>query len=265
VYYKITLMKTILAVLFFAFLSISANAQNDTTSNWTIVGNQSLKIENGVFVFDKTAAGSDNRAFRKLPTTLSKFAWTLKFECNPTSLNNGVGACMYLALTANESDPQCLPFAQTGEQLAWTKNTVLRLTFDNEYQAGEANCGFNILYRKDKPMDWASRKWAYSAPVNQGIYYIKMERNSQSTLTLNVYNDAAYTHNVSGTPLSISLPAEINDFNYIQVGAYNEGITDRVMSGTISNIQLTTTIGLSPKSTPPKPRRKRKKNSGMQR
>jgi hypothetical protein len=57
-----------------------------------------------------------------------------------------------------------------------------------------------------------------------------------------VYDNAAQTHNVSGTPICVPVPADIDDFNFIQIGAYNEGITDRIMSGTIDNIKLMNTI-----------------------
>jgi hypothetical protein len=205
-----------------------------------------LYIENGAIVFDKTAAGSDNRMYRKLAQPLIGFPWTLTFECAPTSIHNGVGACMYLGLTANKTDGQCLPFAQTNEPLLWSQNTLLRVTFDNEYEAGANNCGFNVLYRKNKAMDWTTRKWAYTAPINNGIYYVKLEKTSANNCILNVYDDAAQTHNVSGTPLNISIPTEIDSFNYLQIGAYNEGITDRKMSATIRNIQLTNVQNLSP-------------------
>jgi hypothetical protein len=148
---------TLFCVLLYATHIASASAQcvfaedfNDSATwhTWTSLGQGSLSLQNNQVQFAQTQAGYDNRLYKALPCTLSGFPWRLTFECNPTDLHNSVGPAFYLALTANANDGQCLPYTQVNTPLAWTNNTVLRVTYDSEYGATN-NCGFNVQAQRN--------------------------------------------------------------------------------------------------------------------
>ncbi len=173
-----------------------------TADTWTDVGTKiHVTVGNERLEYESEKSGADDRCYKDL-TAMSNTNWRLDFTLNNTAKGT-VGGSMAFGM--------------------WSSNTQW-----NTY-AGDAlfvqvfnNPGI-VLYI-ERIDGGATALSATGVNITLGTpYYVTLERNTAILSTLKVYSDPGRTTQITGSPVTLAIPAGVQTLRYIQAANYADG------------------------------------------
>lgn len=233
---KTNLFKTTSLGFLILFLTLQStfaqqNCLTDDFSNaglWTHAGvenNQptnTVSVTTGALRFNNTIGHTEDRVWR----AVNAFdTWRVDFDFNPTAQSNA--AHSIFNYTSSNNDP-------------WYTGVYGNATNHNA-------CAINYISNGGTPvLNMAARVGLNGvANANAGIaanvnatYFIRYERINGVTLRLSVFNNQARTSHVPGSPITMTIPCELNGLQFIQsANGWGSG-THRSLSANIDNLSL---------------------------
>jgi hypothetical protein len=247
---KLTLIAALWAVLLNATAQCSFIENFQSPSNWTTMGDGKVYVNPASqnIVFNDAHSTYDSRVLKALPCgTVSGYPWTLEFKITPTG-TGGAGSSAYIALTANSNDPTAEP-AYGSVFSTWTPNTMLKVEYSSAFGAAPSQSFFVLAWRDQAPIDYNTRIFSQTAPLNGSPYYVRLERRNATDCSISYFSDANFSVPTAGGAVCFTVPSNINNFNYIQVGMSAEGHPSRTMTATIDDITMTPALKTAPPIT----------------
>ena len=199
---------------------------DDYASNtgWTQVGTQ-ITVDSTQFPnmikFNNVSGGggtTEERAYKQLPSTLPAYNWAL--ETNYIFTSSSIPVAYPVALTIDSSNPEVISYG--------TPAPDIRIFHGID---------------TDQLSIQAIGAMSPAIPISPNVqYYLKLERTS-TLLILEVFSDPARTHQVLGSPVTLSFdPTALHNLNFIQHSNSVAAGPARILTGQITN----TTIYVAP-------------------
>ncbi|UTW63495.1 HYR domain-containing protein [bacterium SCSIO 12741] len=224
-----------------------------TATGWMQVGSQ-VQVANGQVEYNSAACGQQRRVYKNIGLSLDhndNFTAEWTFRPNSAGTIGGNPNCdaYTLALTAGTGEPysNCLNVACTGYP-----NSVQDGIFVNfrSFNPADGHLYFRIVAR-DSLAEYNSSHLRYVG-LNKN-YYMRLERAQDTLLELSVYLDSARTTQMTGSPISLVIPASIDGLNTAQFGMVAKGWSARSLTGSVDNICISAAPDLIPPVAKAKP------------
>jgi len=216
------------------------------TIGWTQVGNE-VEIFNGKVNFlngAKDGAGSggegQKRVYKLLPFTLnSSDLFIVEFEFLPTQFgaypNNPFPMVDHnlFGLTESSQEPynDCNDLDCTGFPIGMQNVITVNIVSNNPPNSD----AFFRIYARENGNGYTNSILISNGGLNT-IKYITLEKTSSTNLELSVFSDANKTIHLAGSPISLSIPNNIDNLNYIQHGNSVRGDYRRQLWGEVDNL-----------------------------
>jgi PKD repeat protein len=205
-----------------------------TNTGWTQVGTL-VNIASGVVQYQNSAPdGQQRRIHKPLGFLLNaNDTWQADLDVTPQAVGGSAPSTGHavLALTSTTAEPHsnCPNVACTGYPLS--AQDAVNCNFSS--LASGTNTFFEII-AFDGPTQYVST--AIPANTLNVTYYIRVERTSPTSLTLNVFSDAARTLHIPGSPVSMTIPATITGLGTVQHANIARGFQSRQLTGYLDNL-----------------------------
>lgn len=244
-------MKLLFTILFFGFGAVLGFAQCDlldtfsSSTPWTQVGTN-VTISNGKARFKNGAAnGSQRRIYRSIGTTLNATKiWKVEVDFYPDTLGvypsttDPMTSHLPIALTAGTQDmfSNCPNVACTGYPVSNQDGVAIHYVTSNP---SDGNVYFQIKARDGKREYTSKRITANTLKI---IYYLRLERTSETNMKMSVFTDSVRTKHITGSPMSLTIPKTLTGLNTAQIGGVARGWSPRQLTGWVDNLCLDYTL-----------------------
>lgn len=216
---------------------------------WTNVGTN-VVVNNGQAEFQNDAAnGTQRRIHQSIGTTLnSNDIWSAEVEFHVTSAPTGATGHSPISLTAGTQEPfsDCPDPACTGVPVGTQDGIFVTFVTSSPFASDR---GFVIKARD------GSTSTEYTSPKVDALlfnttHYLTLERLSPTQLVLGVFSDPSRTTHLPGSPVSLTIPANIDGLNTVQVNSAARGNSNRKLNGWVDNICISGDITLPVENKP---------------
>ncbi|MFN0033783.1 MAG: PKD domain-containing protein [Saprospiraceae bacterium] len=201
---------------------------------WTQVGSL-VSIAGGVVQYQNGAPdGEQRRVHKNLGFTLNTSdIWQADLDVTPQMIGSSAPSTGHavLALTSTTDEPHsaCTNIPCTGYPTS--VQDAINCNFSSP--AGSTNTFFHLI-AFDGPTQYTSTN--IPATTLNITYYIRVARTSPTSVTLSVFSDAARTLHISGSPISMAIPATITGLGTVQHANVARGFQTRQLWGFLDNL-----------------------------